>query len=546
MNKGLKIGLIAGGSVLLLGGAALFLWLKFGKTDAHLRLIPKEATTVAVINVRNLFSKADPKKLMMLPIFKQQTSGSLSPEMKRLMQDPTDLGADITQNIAGFINQQDGVTTSGLVFKISDGSRFASVIAKLGGYARPNKVDGLWYIPIESNVGLCWNDEAGVLFTGSSLVDESTQQQAERLLRQPKEYSILDNPNYKAFAAQDFDIGLMVDNNVVQRSAESNDWMGIYNMFGSPTGWSDLLINFEDETIDFKSTVHQPEGQASVLRTTGPDAKHLEAFADKDPIGFICAAIDLKALVMQLNADANMKRNLEEMEDALGIPVNEIIRSFTGDVSMAFTDYRDLVSEDPVLKEKMDKMREIYQSFNSKFDDAGFDSDEYDYPTEVKVPVFVLNLSITDTVTPGKLIRQANMSKTADGFYSGATGMGANVYAAMKGSHLIITNSYGTAAQLMRTGKLGGKPSKDIDVKKPASGRLEMTTSKYPSMLTDVMKDEMGDRGYRNYTLAAEPLQYVSLSSEGNTNLLQVHVKQGEGNSLYRLIVHTAETVSKF
>ncbi|MGL5890955.1 MAG: hypothetical protein ACRC3B_13795 [Bacteroidia bacterium] len=40
-------------------------------------------------------------------------------------------------------------------------------------------------------------------------------------------------------------------------------------------------------------------------------------------------------------------------------------------------------------------------------------------------------------------------------------------------------------------------------------------------------------------------MQYVSLSGEGSTNILQVHLKPGEGNSLYRLIVHTAETVSK-
>ncbi|MGL5890956.1 MAG: DUF4836 family protein [Bacteroidia bacterium] len=489
MNKGLKIGLIAGGSVLLLGGAALFLWLKFSKTDAHLRLIPKEATTVAVINVRNLFSKADPKKLMLLPIFQKQAGGSLSPEMKRLMQDPTDLGADITQNIAGFVNQQDGVTTSGLVFKISDGSRFASSMAKLGGYTRPNKVDGLWYIPVESNIGLCWSDEAGVLFVGSPLVDESTQKQAERLLRQPKEYSILDNPNYKAFASQDFDIGMMVDNNVVQRTAESNDWMGIYNMFGSPTGWSDLLINFENETVDFKSTIHQPDGQASILRSSGPDAKHLEALADKNPIGFICAAIDLKALLMQLSADANMKRTIEDMEDELGIPLNDLIKSFTGDVSLAFTDYRNIVDEDPFLKERMQKMREMYEGFHSKFDDAGVDSDEYNYPMEMKVPVFILNISINDTVMPGQLMRRANMTKTEYGFYSGASGMGANVYAAMKGSHLIITNSYSAASELMRTGKLGGKPSNDIDVKKPASGRFEMTASKYPGTLTEVMKD---------------------------------------------------------
>ncbi|MCU0435413.1 MAG: DUF4836 family protein [Bacteroidia bacterium] len=546
MNKGLKIGLIAGGSVMLLGAAALFIWLKFGKTDAHLRLIPKEATTVAIINVRNLFTKADPKKLMLLPVFqKSMNTGSMSPEMKKLMQDPTDLGADITQNIAGFINQRDGVTTSGLVFKINDGGRFASAISKIGGYTRPNKVDGTWYIPIESYVGLCWNDEAGVLFIGNALIDESNQQQAERLLHQPEEYSILDNPNYKAFAAQDFDIGLMVDNNVVQRNAGDNSWMDMYNMFGSPTGWSDVLINFEESTVDIRSTVHQGDVQTSVLRSSGPEANHLQALADKNPIGFLSAALDLKALLTQLRADANMKRNLESIEDELGMPMEDLLRSFSGDMSLALTDYRNIMDEDPLLKAKMEAMRKTYLEFNSRFD--GFESDEeFEYPSVLEVPVFVLNLGIKDTVIPSKLVREEfRMQRTDEGFYSGASGMGANVYVAMKGSHMIVTNSYGTAAELMRNGKLQGKPAADVDVKGPLTGRFELTPEKMPVSFTEMLKKDMGNASYMRMTRISKPLQYISLSGEGNTNVLKLHVAPGDGgNTLYRLLVHAAEVAN--
>lgn len=548
MNKGLKIGLIAGGSVMVLGAAALFVWMKFGKTDAHLRLIPKEATTVAVINVRNLFTKADPKKLMLLPVFQKAAgNGNMSPELKKLMDDPTDLGADITQNIAGFVNQQDGISTSGLVFKINDGTRFASAISKIGGYTRPNKVDGLWYIAIEQYVGLCWNDEAGVLFVGNPLIDESNQKQAERLLRQPQEYSILDNPNYKAFAAQDFDIGLMVDNNVVQRTAGSNDWMDIYNMFGSPTGWSDVLVNFEDETVDIRSTVHKANGAESVLRTSGPDAGHLDALADKNPIGFISLALDLKALLAQLRADANMKRNLEEVEDAMGMPMEDMLRSFNGDVSLALSDYRNIVDEDPVLKEKMEAMRKMYLQFNSRFD--GFESDEYNYPAEIEVPVFVLNVGINDTVFPGKMLREKiRMQRVENGLYSASSGFGANVYVAMKGKHMIVTNSYGAASELIRTGRLQGKPAADVNTKGPLAGRFELMPEKMPATFTDMLKKEMGNRDYMNMVRFGKPLQYVSISGEGNTNLLQVHLAPAAdgSNSLYRLLAHTAEVMNTF
>jgi hypothetical protein len=546
MNKGLKIGLIAGGSVMVLGAAALFVWMKFGKTDAHLRLIPKEATTVAVINVRSLFTKADPKKLMLLPVFqKAMSTGSMSPEMKKFMDDPMEMGADITQNIAGFVNQQDGVTTSGLVFKINDGARFASSIAKIGGYTRPNKVDGLWYIAIERYVGLCWNDEAGVLFVGNPLVDESNQKQAERLLRQPQEYSILDNPNYKAFAAQDFDIGLMVDNNVVQRTADASDWMGIYNMFGSSTGWTDLLVNFEDETVDFLSTVHHTDGTQNVLRASGPEAGHIDALADKNPIGFISLALDLKALLGQLRADANTKRGLEEIEDEMGMPMEDMLRSFNGDISLALTDYRNIVDEDPELKEKMEAMRQIYSQFNSRFD--GFESDEYNYPAEVEVPVFVLNVGITDSTFPGKTMREKfRMKRTIDGFYSASSGFGTNVYVAMKGKHMIVTNSYGTAGELMRTGRLQGKAPADVDTKGALAGRFELKPENMPATFTEMLKKEMGNRDYMNMVRFGKPLQYVSLSGKDFSNLLQVHLAPGNdgSNSLFRLLAHTAEVMN--
>jgi hypothetical protein len=548
MNKGLKIGLIAGGSVMALGIAALFVWMKFGKTDAHLRLIPKEATTVAVINVRSLYSKADPQKLMLLPVFqKAMNKGTMSPEMKQVLDDPMNLGADITQNIAGFVNQQDGVSTTGLVFKVNDGTQFATNISKIGGYARPNKVDGLWYIAIDRYVGLCWNDEAGVLFMGSPLIDESNQKQAERLLRQPQEYSILDNPNYKAFAAQDFDIGLMVDNNVVQRAAGSNEWMDIYNMFGSPTGWSDVLVNFENETVDIRSTVHKADGTESVLRASGPNAGHLDALADKNPIGFISLALDLKALLTQLRADANMKRNLEEVEDAMGMPMEDMLRSFNGDVSLALSDYRNIVDEDPVLKEKMEAMRKMYEQFNSRFD--GFESDEYNYPATLEVPVFVLNVGITDTVFPGKMLREkVRMQPAGAGLYSASSGFGANVYVAMKGKHMIVTNSYAAASELIRTGRLQGKPAADVDTKGALAGRFELIPEKMPVTFTDMLKKEMGNRDYMNMVRFGKPLQYVSLSGEGNSNLLQVHLAPAAdgSNSLYRLLAHTAETMNTF
>ncbi|MCA6364151.1 MAG: DUF4836 family protein [Bacteroidetes bacterium] len=548
MNKGLKIGLIAGGSVMALGAAALFVWMKFGKTDAHLRLIPKEATTVAVINVRSLFTKADPKKLMLLPVFqKAMGKGTMSPEMKQVLDDPMNLGADITQNIAGFVNQQDGVTTTGLVFKINDGGQFASNIAKIGGYTRPNKVDGLWYIAIERYVGLCWNDEAGVLFLGNPLIDESNQKQAERLMRQPQEYSILDNPNYKAFAAQDFDIGLMVDNNVVQRTADARDWMGIYNMFGSSTGWTDLLVNFEDESVDFLSTVHHADGTQEVLRTSGPEAGHLDALADKNPIGFISLALDLKAMLGQLRADANTKRGIEEIEDEMGMPMEDMLRSFNGDISLALTDYRNIVDEDPVLKEKMEAMRKMYEQFNSRFD--GFESDEYTSPAAIEVPVFVLNVGITDTAFPGKMLREKiHMQPVSSGLYSASSGFGANVYVAMKGKHMIVTNSYAAANELIRTGRLQGKAPADTDIKGALAGRFELIPEKMPATFTDMLKKEMGNRDYMNMVRFGKPLQYVSLSGKGNSNLLQVHlVPATDGsNSLYRLLAHTAETMNTF
>lgn len=547
MNKGLKIGLIAGGSVLVIGAVALFAWIKFGRTDAHLRLIPKEATSVAIINVRSLFTKAAPEELMKLPFFQQQQKrGGIPPELKLLLDDPLDLGADITQNIAAFVNTSDGATTAGLVFKINNGGLFASKFAKISGYSRPNKVSGFWYIPIEANVGICWNDDAGILFAGDPDAGESNQAQAERLLRQPEEASILDNPNYSAFAKQTFDIGLMVDNSVVNRSVDQNEWGEIYNLFGAANGWSDVLLNFEDGTVDIAYATHQPDKQTATLRDKGPDPTHFETVADKEPIAFLCFALDLQQLLAQLRRDPKMQRNFDELKDELGISVDDLARSFTGDVSLALTDYRDIVKTDPILQQQFESIREQSAVLYDMLARSGRSGMQQ--PTqgiELLRPVFILNMSVRDTATPGRMLRLMGLRMGNDGFYVAPASTDMNLYVALRGSHMVLTNGYEVAAQVARTGKLSGRLPGDIDLAKSSSGRLELNPDKYPQALLTELGSTMGP-GFPMFLKAMKPLHHVSLEGKENGGMLKIHLTPGEGNSLFRLIAHEAETLGNF
>jgi hypothetical protein len=543
MNKNIKIALIVGISFFLIVGAGLFLWLRFGVTTAHLRLIPREASMVAIVNVRNMVPKAEPKKLMQLKEFKQISGQSgLSKPIRTLLENPMDNGIDITQNIAAFMDNSGGSVVMGFVFKIDDDDLFAVKVPSAFGLARAGKIKDMWFLPIEANLGLAWNTKAGILLQTNDENSDKVAEKIANLMHQPDEFSILQNENYAAFAKKTFDIGVWVDNAALSKLRQFDI---LSSLSQQDEGWSDLLINFENETIDFTSSSHsENSAERNILRSSASPQTHFATSTDKNPFVFLNLALDMKKILNNLRKEPNVDENLKAAESSLGMSMDEIARIFTGDISFAVTDYRDLYAEDPIKQKVMDSLRAqlSYINIQRKFEDAGSLDESYGIPSKMNQPVMIGNLSITDAGKLEQLLRKMNFMQHSEGFWS-IPGTGLNVYIAIKGSHVVITNSYSVANIVMQNAKLSGAPPEAINKSSAVAAWADLNPANYPALLTEEMKKQFGDENYSILLKAMQPLTHFSVDGSSTTDgKMKIHLKPGEGNSLYRLIAHEAKT----
>lgn len=557
MNKSTRLALIVGISVVVVGGIVLFLWLRFGSTDAHLRLIPREATAVAVINVRSLASKADLLKLADLPEFKKITSkSSISTPLKKLMENPMDNGVDITQSIAGFVDNSGGSFVVGMVFKINDDKLFSIKIPQAFGLPRPGKIDDMWFLPIEHNIGLAWDDNVGILMLTNEENSDNVAEKAAKLMKQPDQFTIQENESYSLFSKKEFDMGIWVDNAAMvqlqREAALAGRIPALSRVVTQTDGYSDFLINFEDQSIKMTGSNYSLNGEPSgnQLRKSPSPQEHFATFADKNPIGFINIALDMKNIMTDLKSNDDFSEAIKSIETGLGLSSDEFARLFTGDLSIAFTDYRDILAEDSIKQREALILREQirqYARIQQRFNDAGLEDESFGLPENNWSPIFVVNLSITDTGKTALLLNKVRLVRQREGFWSTPSMTGLNMYAIIKDKHLVLTNSYTAASTVMQKGRLEGKPPKTIAINSSLSGWFDCDLSHYPQALTSEMKKEMGETNYQTLLKVLQPLTHISLENGKNGEvIMNINLKSGEGNSLYRLVAHEVKIAAAY
>jgi hypothetical protein len=124
---------------------------------------------------------------------------------------------------------------------------------------------------------------------------------------------------------------------------------------------------------------------------------------------------------------------------------------------------------------------------------------------------------------------------------------GLNMYAAIKDKHFVLTNSYTAAVKVMQKGRLEGKAPKDIAINSSLSGWFDCDLSHYSPTITSEMKKEFGETNYQLLSKVLQPLTYISLENGKNGEVfLNINLKSGEGNSLYRLIAHEVKIAAAY
>lgn len=506
--------------VLLVGGITWFLYsLLSHSSDAHLKLIPKNAAAVLKVDIKNLALKADPVKLMQHPAFKNIPASGTS-SIRKLIADPFSTGIDPLENVYAFLAKEDMATVSAIVFKVSDESELEKFERGLGIGGNLEVADGIYYSEIDENRCIAWNDDAGIIM---AVHNGDKKALAKKYLEQNKDQSITANDAYKSFTEKTFDLGLYLDNRSLSQMSEATTSL---SSLGFVDGHGELLLNFENDKISTTYT-NYPDTKpvASILDNSGPDAKQFNAVAPQTPLLYFGLSANVNALFNAALSDPSMQRNMTGMELYLGMKDAELRKLFTGDISLAFTDYKDISAYDPRVGANVDMM--IKQMDGTPEDRAEF---------ALNAPMAYINIGVTDDEKMNELLTEIGLQKMGD-FYA-MPGINFIVYAIAKDGHLLVTNDYYAAETLAKDGKFSAQLPAAISRTNPFSIWADLDQKHFPVALTESMKDMYNEATVDFFLNAIKPFQSVKMESKDGGSQLEVSITPGEGNSLYRLLTY--------
>lgn len=510
MAKRLKIVLLVTAALLLAGILIFWLWMRSHSTDDHLKLVPKDAAVVLRIDIAQLALKADPAKLMEQPAFKNSRN-----KWPALLSDPFSSGIDPLENIYGFLAKKDNGLALALVFNVDDDEKLAA-FAKNAGFGEAVKSDD--HYQVASNTGFCiaWNDEAGIMLYTSGI---NAVEAAAAYLRQDKNVSITQNDAYNAFAAKKNDLGLFINNKqlaLVSGSAGSLSPLGISD------GYGEVAVNFENDKIAAVYS-NRPEKAtvAPVIRTNGQAESQFSAVAPETPVVYAGLALDMNLLLAMLNNDPAMQQNLAMAEMATDLSDKEIKMLFSGDMQIAVTDYRDISQFDPRIQAQKRKMKAA---------DPEMTDDDF----ALFVPMTYISLGETDDEKFNTIFTGLGMTRMNNAWV--IPGIDFIVYASAKNGHLLITNDFYAADSLGVAGTMKGKLPESFSKQTPLLGWVNLEQSQLPASITQPPPASDLSGIFPDALSWLQPFSSLELKGQINHTEMDLLVKPGEGNSLFRLL----------
>lgn len=523
MSKGLKISLIVAGFLVLGIAAFLFFIYKSHTSDAHLAAIPKDAAAVMKINIRDLAVKADPKKLAELPALKNK-SGKNEKLIAPFLEDPFSTGIDPVENLYGFVAKEGEATIASLVFNVDDDQKLSAFIRTLN-LGEETDLNGVHITSIDSRHCIAWNDESG-LFVSSD--NDGVNEIAAAYLNQNEKKSIKESAAFETFAAKKFDIGLFIDN---KKLSLLNAATGSLASLGITDGTGEVLLNFEDDKITAAYTNYPKTASIPVLKDDGFPASHFDAVSSGNPLLYLGISLDTKMLFTSAKMDPSVQQNIMGFQAMTGLSEAEINSIFTGDLSFAISDYKDISKYDP----------RVIETINTNLARMQLSKEEEELEREsaqLFAPMAYISIDITDEARINDILESNGMQKQNGVYYF--PGIDLIVYAIANKGHLLITNDYAAAQDLANAGKLNGKLPGALAAKNPFTSWLDLDQSHYPDALMHPQTEGQNEAYASAFFAAMKPFRAANLQGSINHSELSFELEKAEGNSLYQLIAFYA------
>ena len=551
MKKSVKIGLIIGGTSLILGLAGLFWYLGMSNNNKLIAKIPKDAAMVFKADVKSLADKSEFKQWKDLAMFDEM--GKDGEVFNEVLDHPKKSGVNFLQNAYGFVGKGDE-QYGGIVFGINDAKDFEETVAKMDDGVEVQKVDGLYSAELDKgDVALVWDKNVALLYFRNA---DDVMEKAKQAFAQDEDMSMLENDTYMEYESLDADLGLYMNAKNFQELVGSlgntpqGQLMGMDKVEGIG-----MTVLFEDKQMLVDATYYPIEGatpeEISMMKEEGISEDLMKLISPSQPKGFYAANMNLDkilGLYPQLNE--------EMMKD--GFSIDEFKNGLSGEMSFSLIDIKNVQtigevadysnwdpygmygSEVPMKKDTMNELTPIYKINLGVKDRGMIDNLIAKFVAKMNEPVVteemvdmedLMKSSFDSYMTPyDNLVEEIEEPQVKRYQYNGLEVFeteDAKLFYKFEGNYLSISNDESVFASQNFTWE---DELEEMLTEKAGSGYMDMNYKNYP----DIERENKNTVDEMKSFL--EMLDNMKLSSDGMTMHFEMNFTESPDHILWRMM----------
>ena len=551
MKKSVKIGLIIGGTSLILGLAGLFWYLGMSNNNKLIAKIPKDAAMVFKADVKSLADKSEFKQWKDLAMFDEM--GKDGEVFNEVLDHPKKSGVNFLQNAYGFVGKGDE-QYGGIVFGINDAKGFEETVAKMGDGVEIQKTDGLYTAELEKgDVALVWDKNVALLYFRNA---DDVMEKAKQAFAQDEDMSMLENDTYMEYESLDADLGLYMNAKNFQELVGSlgNTPQGQLMAMDKVEGIG-MTVLFEDKQMLVDATYYPIEGatpeEISMMKEEGISEDLMKLISPTQPKGFYAANMNLDkilGLYPQLNE--------EMMKD--GFSIDEFKNGLSGEMSFSLIDIKNVQtigevadysnwdpygmygSEVPMKKDTMNELTPIYKINLGVKDRGMIDNLIAKFVAKMNEPVVteemvdmedLMKSSFDSYMTPyDNLVEEIEEPQVKRYQYNGLEVFeteDAKLFYKFEGNYLSISNDESAFASQNFTWE---DELEEMLTEKAGSGYMDMNYKNYP----DIERENKNTVDEMKSFL--EMLDNMKLSSDGMTMHFEMNFTESPDHILWRMM----------
>ena len=551
MKKSVKIGLIIGGTSLILGLAGLFWYLGMSNNTKLIAKIPKDAAMVFKADVKSLADKSEFKQWKDLAMFDEM--GKDGEVFNEVLDHPKKSGVNFLQNAYGFVGKGDE-QYGGIVFGINDAKDFEETVAKMGDGVEIQKTDGLYTAELDKgDVALVWDKNVALLYFRNA---DDVMEKAKQAFAQDEDMSMLENDTYMEYESLDADLGLYMNAKNLQELVGSlgNTPQGQLMAMDKVEGIG-MTVLFEDKQMLVDATYYPIEGatpeEISMMKEEGISEDLMKLISPTQPKGFYAANMNLDkilGLYPQLNE--------EMMKD--GFSIDEFKNGLSGEMSFSLIDIKNVQtigevadysnwdpygmygSEVPMKKDTMNELTPIYKINLGVKDRGMIDNLIAKFVAKMNEPVVteemvdmedLMKSSFDSYMTPyDNLVEEIEEPQVKRYQYNGLEVFeteDAKLFYKFEGNYLSISNDESAFASQNFTWE---DELEEMLTEKAGSGYMDMNYKNYP----DIERENKNTVDEMKSFL--EMLDNMKLSSDGMTMHFEMNFTESPDHILWRMM----------